>query len=530
MAGLLDFLNNPDAQLGINLLAAGGPSTVPMNIGQRVQGAMQVGQAQNMEKLKNALLQSQIAENTSQDAMRRQQLAMSQRQMDIQNQLLGIGQPATTTQQPGAMPGANITSSAGTAPMPGQNVAGSGGTAPMPAPYAGAQQGTPAAGTLDAMSKQYGIPAEALKYDLVFNGGKGIAAMVEKRGTPDMQVTNGYAYDKNKLQQGFIPGVNTAANGMTSVTMPDGQGGVRVGTPMGALETYGAYQDITNRSGAAYKEGTPTIGPDGRKRIGSVLSNVQPATSDYRASLQNLPQAQGGMTSSFQGAPETVLPMIAAIKDPQERANAYDAYSRQMTNGGPTVGAPGGNVVELSPQEQSRNTADSAYQSGVAKDQVEQRKNIVSAGFSAPSRIAKLQQIDKLLGDFEGGALSDKGVQFASAMNSLGMKVDKNLPNKEAALAMSREIALGLRNPAGGAGMPGAMSDADRNFLSSMTPDIGQTAQGRKQIIQAGIAVETRNQQVADFARKYEAKYGKLDNGFYSQLANWSSANPLFGK
>lgn len=235
------------------------------------------------------------------------------------------------------------------------------------------------------------------------------------------------------------------------------------------------------------------------------------------------------MTSSFQGPPEQVLPLIAGMKDPQERSNAYEAYSRQMTGPGAAMSAAG-NVVELSPAEQTKIATDKEYKTGVVKDEVEQRKTIVSAGFQAPSRIAKLQQINTLLGDFEGGKLSQAGVDFASAMNSLGIKVDKNLPNKEAAMAMSREIALSLRNPAGGAGMPGAMSDADRNFLQSMTPDIGQTAEGRRKIIQAGIAVEERNRQVADFARKYEKKYGQLNNDFYSQLSQWSSANPLFGK
>src|SRR3954469_17136041 len=105
--GILDFLQSPEAQMGIGLLAAGGPSTTPMNVGQRVQMAMQGMTANEQNKLKLKLMQSQIDENSSQDAMRKQQLAMSQRQMAMQNQLLGFGDtpsPTATAAASGVMP------------------------------------------------------------------------------------------------------------------------------------------------------------------------------------------------------------------------------------------------------------------------------------------------------------------------------------------------------------------------------------------------------------------------------------------
>ena len=73
--GLLDFLNDPGAQLGIGLLAAGGPSTTPTNFGQRLAGAMQSMSAQRDAELKRQLLQSQMEENTSQNALRQSQIA-----------------------------------------------------------------------------------------------------------------------------------------------------------------------------------------------------------------------------------------------------------------------------------------------------------------------------------------------------------------------------------------------------------------------------------------------------------------------
>lgn len=48
MAGLLDFLQTPDAQLGMQLLAAGGYSPTPIGAGQRIAGALQNYQQQQV--------------------------------------------------------------------------------------------------------------------------------------------------------------------------------------------------------------------------------------------------------------------------------------------------------------------------------------------------------------------------------------------------------------------------------------------------------------------------------------------------
>ncbi len=83
MAGLLDFLDSPDAQLGLGLLAAGGPSMKPMSFGQRLAGAMQGVQAQRAaadeRALKKQLIEAQIGNYGSEAEYRRAQ-AEAQRQ------------------------------------------------------------------------------------------------------------------------------------------------------------------------------------------------------------------------------------------------------------------------------------------------------------------------------------------------------------------------------------------------------------------------------------------------------------------
>lgn len=153
-----------------------------------------------------------------------------------------------------------------------------------------------------------------------------------------------------------------------------------------------------------------------------------------------------------------------------------------------------------------------------------------NAAMQNPAKVAKLQRIGTLLGDFEGGKLSATGLEVARTANSLGIKLDPKLSNKEASEALTNEVALELRSTGSGAGMPGAMSDADREFLKGMTPQMAQTAEGRRTIIESRVKVLERENQVSKMARQYKQKYGTLNEDFFNQLSGWSERNPIFKK
>jgi hypothetical protein len=260
------------------------------------------------------------------------------------------------------------------------------------------------------------------------------------------------------------------------------------------------------------------VGDDGAERFVPRSQALQAARPQPRPA-----QPAGQPVGAFIGDPKMVAQGIEDIKDPTERARARQAYEQQYgAIPGPFQATP--TTAQRSEAKAAETTAEIN-----ARDMAETRKNILNAGMTAPTTIAKYQQLGKLLADVDGGALTATGTNIASAANSLGLKIDKNLPNKEAAAALGNEMALQLRSPAGGAGMPGAMSDKDREFLVGMIPNASQTAQGRKQLIDAQVAIEKRKQQVSTFMRNYEKKYGKLDNGFFEQMQAWSNANPLFG-
>jgi hypothetical protein len=100
--GLLDALGSDDARLGIGLLAAGGYSPTPMSLGQRVQMAMQGMDAQKQNQLKTKLMQSQIDENSSQNATRAAALDKQLQLSKMVQTLFGGGADAQPATSPGA--------------------------------------------------------------------------------------------------------------------------------------------------------------------------------------------------------------------------------------------------------------------------------------------------------------------------------------------------------------------------------------------------------------------------------------------
>lgn len=178
--------------------------------------------------------------------------------------------------------------------------------------------------------------------------------------------------------------------------------------------------------------------------------------------------------------------------------------------------------IRLPPQQNAEAEA-------VGKWSGEQYGAIQTAGMEANSKISKYRRMGQLLEGVNTGKLAPTMAQIAAVGESFGIKIDDKLGEKQALEALSSEVALTLRNPSGGAGMPGALSDKDREFLMGMTPGLGKTPQGNHLIIETATKLADRDRQVAKLARDYRKKHGELNEGFYDELAAYSDANPLFG-
>jgi hypothetical protein len=181
--------------------------------------------------------------------------------------------------------------------------------------------------------------------------------------------------------------------------------------------------------------------------------------------------------------------------------------------------------------------AQQAFDTATAQGSAKRYNDLQAASLSANGKIASLDRIGQLLKGYQGGSLSNFGMQAGKLANSLGWHdFDPKLPDKEAAVAIGNQLALQLRSTASGGGMPGSMSDADRTFLVASTPNLAQTAEGRQKLIDYEKAVLERQKTVAQMARQWRTKYGRLDaadpsgHSFQSNLQSWADQHPLFSQ
>jgi hypothetical protein len=256
-----------------------------------------------------------------------------------------------------------------------------------------------------------------------------------------------------------------------------------------------------------------------------------------------IPKRPGGGPVTPTGAAPYQKPSLEQLPVPGQPGVTQGKWLTPGQTDGPTVGAPKmpdilnpdvraarKEVAAAGAPRMTNNTFQEKEESKtVGKFFGEKYADIQKAGFNAPANIARVERLSQLLDGVNTGKLTPLGTELAAYAESIGLKVDKNLGNKQAAQSLSNAIALELRNPSGGAGMPGAMSDADREFLKSMVPGIGTSPEGRRLMVETTKKLAQRDQRVADMARAYRSNKGTLDEGFFNELRAFSDANPMFG-
>ena len=113
-------------------------------------------------------------------------------------------------------------------------------------------------------------------------------------------------------------------------------------------------------------------------------------------------------------------------------------------------------------------------------------------------------------------------------LGSMGMASADDVAAAEEITKLQNEMALIIRNPDSGMGLPGAASDRDVAFLRSMQFGLDKSPTANRKFIEAARRVKQRQIEIADAASKYIQENGTLDQNFYSQLRSFSQANPMF--
>lgn len=400
--GLLDqFFGNADQTAALGLL---GANVAAGNAPAGFLAASQHMAEAPRRAMQTKLLEAQIAETLAQSKEREQNSQLKQRRTDMLNQWMG--------QMDGAPSVANQSV-----------ISQTGNLAPT---LANAALQSQAFGRVTAGNPLADVDPRAARADMMLNEGKNIPDWLFKRTTPDMQVSNGFAFDKNRLNAGFMPSLNTSQDGKTSMVQIDPNTGLPVvSAPSGALNTYAGYRNVDESAKANFDPVTVT--PQG-----------QPPQMTSRGALMRNPQAQG---------------------QPQTGQSALDAGRVEILNQ---------EVTRAKEQlKAALQTGDATAAQRATNDLTALNKELGRAGGTSRATVGIPLQSDaekaSLVKDAENSAARDAKMQ-AGAVNS---RDTLNYINEARALFKKGPTASGL----------GSVIDSGANLFGMSTPGADAAAQ-----------------------------------------------------
>jgi hypothetical protein len=122
------------------------------------------------------------------------------------------------------------------------------------------------------------------------------------------------------------------------------------------------------------------------------------------------------------------------------------------------------------------------------------------------------------------GVLGAASLGLKKTLNAFGLDAGNTGP-AEMLNALGNQISLRLRDPSSGAGMPGALSDSDREFLKSMTLSIGNSPDANRLLAQYYLAAQQKAIDLEGMRQQYVAKNGRIDEGFRTQMSDYLRGN-----
>lgn len=202
---------------------------------------------------------------------------------------------------------------------------------------------------------------------------------------------------------------------------------------------------------------------------------------------------------------------------------------------GPKFAGPNQSIVNMPPVE----GAFAKAFGGAEGDAAGKLANEV--GPTSQQQIQNMQALQQAFGDLQSaggdtGALANLQTRATQISQALGIDPSKlGLPTNagpaETIKAISNQLALQMRNPGAGTGMPGSMSDADREYLSQTVANLGDTPQGFQ--AKVGMAQKAAERQLQMATLWNSGKYEQTQAGFRKFKQDWVAyvnANPLFGQ
>jgi len=192
----------------------------------------------------------------------------------------------------------------------------------------------------------------------------------------------------------------------------------------------------------------------------------------------------------------------------------------------PNFGPSDAERAEAAALEERRKTEEK----GLAEQGLEYIERVRGAASAASTENARMSELARQL-EASGytGPAAGRMLDVRRFGTLLGIGDVGEIAAGEAARALSNQLALGLRNPAGGEGMPGAMSDADRDFLLQSVPRLETTPDGWRTMIEFRRKINDRR---LDEARELARlrREGVTPSQIPERMQDWADRNRIFNE
>lgn len=171
--------------------------------------------------------------------------------------------------------------------------------------------------------------------------------------------------------------------------------------------------------------------------------------------------------------------------------------------------------------------SETEYDKQIAKASAADYEKSTEAVRDAHSKTQRLEQLQTLIANpaVYQGPQGDRVLAAKKIAQTLGFSVE-GIADTEAMRAISNQMALSLRSTANGEGMPGAMSDADREFLLASTVGLNNTPAGNAAL--AKMMLETERYKIKANSEKMRyIQANKSNAGVAEYMTQWMAKNPM---
>lgn len=246
-------------------------------------------------------------------------------------------------------------------------------------------------------------------------------------------------------------------------------------------------------------------------------TNVRPAQGQYGAPAASPPPSDYPTPPGLGGSPSRPVPQV---REPLTPFRGYKPVGKNLIDLG--SGRIAGDIEE--PIRGGKFVEEDAK---TAVADIKERSAAIQA---SRSKLPRLEIMEQLVGrpDVYQGTGGNAVVELKKAAQAFGIDVG-DVSGSEAVRMISNQFALALRNPAGGEGMPGALSDRDLAFLVSSTPGLSNTRQGNQLMVRVMIELEKHKMKENAEASRF-LHQRKSSAGLPEHMQAWAERNQALSK